>query len=269
MGQFLHTKNEVTYKVRAKYYPTADGGLKLAQIQKFSSPRFRPKGWELVDEHDPAEYQPRADIQHDPADVARASRRAKTNAFDIIMSNPDLDMFCTFTYSPESVDSKASYDECYRKLAVWLSNRVQRRDLKYVITPELTKIGDIHFHAIMNESALRLTRAINPHTQKPLKHDGKALYNITDWEYGFTSCERISRGSDDRAKVSKYIFKYMGKQMGQKIGGRYVLIGGDLIRPTYLYADDENELMTDAKPLYQRTCVMDDIATTYSEWSFV
>lgn len=266
--------------VRAKYYVGTNGIPVLAQIQKFNQPRFRESGWEtqengtsssvfdvvenLVekaeDDNEGGKY----------ANIERASRRAKISAFDAIMCNQDLDCFVTFTYSPEDVDDKADYDGCYKTLAIWLSNRVQRKGLKYVLVPERTKKGDIHFHAIMNSDALRLVRAYSAKSGRALTHNGKPLYNVEDWKHGFTSAELIPDVDGDRQAVAKYIFKYMGKQMGQKIGGRYVLHGGDLKHPLFVYGEDEREFFdeeTSAK--YERSVSIDGDDLIYSEWSFI
>lgn len=266
--------------VRAKYYVGANGIPVLAQIQKFNQPRFRESGWEtqesgtsgsvfdvvenlvekVEDDNEGGKY----------ANIERASRRAKISAFDAIMCNQDLDCFVTFTYSPEDVDDKADYDGCYKALAIWLSNRVQRKGLKYVLVPERTKKGDIHFHAIMNSDALRLVRAYSAKSGRALTHNGKPLYNVEDWKHGFTSAELIPDVDGDRQAVAKYIFKYMGKQMGQKIGGRYVLHGGDLKQPLFVYGEDEREFFdeeTSAK--YERSVSIDGDDLIYSEWSFI
>lgn len=254
------TDSSLSYNCRAKYYRQVDGSMRLASIQTFNVPKFRPEGWEQREKKNKCsgiegnEIDEILELQRDPSDVERATRRARKNAFDIIMCNPDLDMFGTFTYSPDSVGDKADYGECFKYLNTWLSNRVQRNGLKYVCAPERTKVGDIHFHAIMNSSALKLSKSISPKTGRPLTHNNKQLYNIADWGRGFTSAEMITRngeGEDERAMVSKYIFKYMGKQCGQKIGGRYVLIGGDVQRPVYLYGDGPSEFLNGEVPIYQ------------------
>ena len=204
-------------------------------------------------------------------DVERATRRARKNAFDVIMCNHDLDTFATFTYSPERVGDKADYDECYKYLNTWLSNRVQRKGLKYVCVPERTKKGDIHFHAIMNSAALQLEKAYSPKTGAALTHKGKQLYNVTDWSRGFTSAEYITRrqaGEDEREAVSKYIFKYMGKQAGQKIGGRYCLIGGEIRRPVFAYGDSPEEFLDDGAAVYRNHVELPE-GLTYDEWSFI
>lgn len=277
MGSFTTTDSAISYNCRAKYYRQADGSLRLAAIQTFNVPKFRPAGWESRDKKSNkcSECKDVGDevdsIQGDLDDIERATRRARKNAFDIIMCNPDLDLFGTFTYSPEEVNDKANYDECFKYLNTWLSNRVQRNNLKYVCVPERTKAGDIHFHAIMNSSALKLSKSISPKTGRPLTHAGKPLYNISDWSRGFTSAEMITRlgeGEDERAMVSKYIFKYMGKQAGQKIGGRYCLIGGDLQKPVFLYGDAPSEFLTGQVATYQpEPRVIGDIV--YSELGFI
>lgn len=250
---FSSLSSEATkHHARAKYYPQPDGTFRLACIQQFNSPRFVESGWEartnVRDKKSEITEEEIEDLETgreaSTFDIERATRRARKNAFDIIMCNPDLDIFCTFTYSPEKVEDKADYDECYKYLNTYLSNRVQRNGLKYVCVPERTKKGDIHFHAIMNANALKLVEARSPNTNRKLTHNGKQLYNITDWSRGFTSCEYITRSGDEdeREAVSKYIFKYMGKQEGQKIGGRYCLIGGDVQKPIYVYGETAEEL---------------------------
>lgn len=200
--------------------------------------------------------------------VERASRRAKIAAFDKILCNPDLDTFATFTYAPEFVTDKADWDDCYGYLKNWLSNRVQRQGLKYVIVPERHKSGAIHFHGILNSAALHLERAVSPRTGRPLSHAGNPLFNLTDWKGGFTSAEIIKGGREDRAKVAKYIFKYMGKQTGQKIGGRYMLSGGDLKQPVYVYEDSVDFFLGSQAPVYERTV---DLGSNrqYMEYSFI
>lgn len=271
--KFSKVDSEILHPVRAKYYRDKDGNLFLASVQKFSDAKFREEGWESREapKKRPRDVEDENEEGNLYANIERATRRAKIHAFDAIMCNHDLDTFCTFTYSPEAVDDKADYAECYKYLGVWLSNRVQRRGLKYVLVPERTKIGDIHFHAIMNSSALKLVQAYGAHSGKPLTHNGKPLFNLQDWKKGFSSCEPISTGDGDRRAVAKYIFKYMGKQIGQKIGGRYVLTGGDLIGPKYAYGDNETEFFVIGDESYSRMTKIggDGVDLIYQEWSFI
>ena len=272
------SENLVSFPVRAKYYTDSNGKLILASVQKFTRPVFRDKGWEYVDRCESGEmehhvpFTPLGENRNKTSDFAnlqRATRRAKINTFDLIMCNPDLNLFATFTYSPELVSDKSSYEDCYDKLSVWLSNRVQRKGLKYVIVPERTLKGDIHFHAIVNDSALSLERAYSAKTGRLLTHNGKCLFNIPEWKWGFTSAEAIPIDTEQRKAVAKYIFKYMGKQMGQKIGGRYVLTGGKLTRPFYSYGESETEFIGLTPAVHVREVDLDDCNVHYREWNFL
>ena len=283
------SENLTLFNARAKYIPQSDGTLKLALVQCFSEPKFRKSGTEISYELDTngnevkfvIDYStdlgkvPKSplvdedpDIFSEPnlSDVERATRRAKINAFDIILSNPDLDTFATFTYRPDESLDKSSYEDCYKLLGTWLSNRVQRSGLKYVIVPERHRSGDIHFHGILNSSALKLVRARGP-SGRALTREGKPIYNLEDWKHGFTTAQIIGGGEVDREKVAKYVFKYMGKQSGQKIGGRYCLIGGELERPFFVYGDTAEELIGDHVNKYDREVKIGDLE--YREYSFI
>lgn len=248
----------ITHAARAVYYPVEGGGLRLARIEQFSRPMFREDGWEVVTDV----RAPRATVC-DPRptsaadNLRRAIRRAKQNAFDAIMCNQDMNLFATLTYSPDAVEDKSDYKECYKYLNTFLSNRVQRRGLKYVCAPELTKKGDVHFHMICNAHGVgTLELARSPYTGKVLKRHGqKCLYNLIEWKRGFSSAEYITDLECDGSaydRVAKYIFKYIGKDLNSKVGGRYLLMGGALQRPAYAYADDVSEFSTDAPVRYEK-----------------
>lgn len=260
------------YHAKAKYIPQPDGTLKLAMIQSFNRPVFNPDQIEIEkDVHkEDVEIYGKSTAEEK---IRRATRRAKLAAFDKILCNPDLNTFATFTLDPERVVDACSYEECYEVLRRWLSNRVQRKALKYVIVPERHKKGGLHFHAIMNQNALQLERAHSAKTGRALSHCGNPLYNVTDWKHGFTSAEIINDSALDREKVAKYIFKYMGKQQvgsyaeEAKIGGRYFLSGGDFVLPVYDYAEAP-EAFNPPEPVYTR-----EIETpgggVYREFSFI
>lgn len=261
------------YHARAKFIPDpSTGEYRLAMVQGFTFPMFNPdadRSRILRDDH-PEDHllEMTSPKPTDLSNVERASRRAKIAAFDKILCNPDLDTFVTFTYAPGFVTDKASWEDCYPYLKTWLGNRVQRNGLKYVIVPERHKSGDVHFHGILNSSALQMTRAFSPRTGRALTHAGNPLYNLSDWRGGFTSAEIIRGGAEDRTKVAKYIFKYMGKQTGAKVGGRYMLSGGDLVLPTYVYDDSVDAFLGDNTPAYQREVDLGE-NRKYMEFSFI
>lgn len=233
------------YRARAKYVPDYEnGGLRLASVCEFSRPVFNPD--RLVPVADPLDYV--SDLLNDDADdennthtvaspdsIRRATRRARMNVFDLAICNK-FDLFSTFTFSPDEVD-RTSYDETYSAFKIWLANRVQRKSLKYVAVPEYHKDNtSIHFHMLSNSEPVEL--ADSGHYAH-----GEKVYNITSWKKGFSTAQFI-KGDNSIDFTSKYISKYMTKSNGRKVGGRYYLSGGDLIRPTYVYGESVDELLS-------------------------
>ena len=285
----IATTSSTLFQVKAKYIPNSDGSFRLASVQQFSVPKFRPTGWEDRDKKDiadrtngatvynPYDYNDGFEVLPDDVDLDalvkdmrnthRATRRAKIAAMDYILCNPELDMFATLTYEQSDSVDRLDYEECYSVLRRWLTNRVTRKGLLYVAVCERQKKGGIHFHLLCNSSALSLARARSPYTNRYLTHIGKPLYNITDWTAGFSSCEFIT-GDCCRDKVAKYIFKYMSKETFGKIGGRYFLHGGKLKKPRYLYGDVPEEFFDGSDIVNEREVVITD-RLVWKEFSFV
>ena len=261
------SENIALRRCRAKYIPQDDGTLRLSLVQEFSFPIFRQNGFEEIGKD--AEHmfgKEKTDELRDEY-ARRATRRAKVAVLDLILCNPDLDTFATFTFRPEG-NERTSYEDCYRKIASWLSNGVQRRGLKYVAVPEHHKDGEaIHFHAVVNRAGLKL-RAARYNGHELTHKNGSLVYNIEDWGRGFSTAVEIAAGASDRDAVAKYIYKYMSKQSGQKIGGRYYLHGGKLRVPVYRLAETPEVFFDGEEPKYHRELDIIDGAT-YREWSFV
>lgn len=265
------------HKVRAKYIPQPDGSLRLVSIQASTLPVFLPSGFE-VRKSDKRDFDWNFDkVDASTADqkenVKRASRRAKIRAMDFILCNPDLDAFTTFTFDPKGTNRENWEDVYQRKLRGWLSNRVQRQGLKYIVVPEYHKDGNaIHFHAVMNAAALDLIEARYADSGRLVKKrragEVKQLYNLQDWPKGWSTVELVTgQGSTD--KVAKYIFKYMGKQLGQRIGGRYFLHGGQLASPVYRYGEEIDQFLSPDLTETNRFSVDVTDNITYTEVSFL
>jgi hypothetical protein len=139
--------------------------------------------------------------------------RARDKAFDIAYSNT-FDYFITFTLDASKID-RFDKPEVMKKLKVWLSDRVQRNGLKYVIFPEYHKNGAIHFHGLCS-GELKLvdsgkkTRA------------GQTIYNSESWKYGFSSVVKLE---GPYTRVVNYIIKYVSKE-NCKVFGKWYLSGG-------------------------------------------
>lgn len=158
------------------------------------------------------------------ASLSRARRRARTAVFDLAFCNR-FDLFVTLTVAPEKAD-RYSYRDVLRTLNAWLSNRVQRKGLKYVLVPEHHKDGAVHFHALCNDV---LARVDSGHRDKHRRR----IYNLPEWPLGWTTAVRLTGTYE---AVCRYICKYINKA-DEKVGGRWYLSGGDLARPAYLYCD--------------------------------
>lgn len=287
LGDFSRAQSQIIHNVRAKYYVTPDGEQKLAKVQYLGSALFREPGWELCNERHSSAYVPEdfedadsaANIDAPQTDkdwnLRRSLNRAKTKAFDKILCNPDLDCFVTFTFDPQKVGDYTSWDDVYKKFGKWLDNMVQRYGLKYVCCPERYRTSEgLHMHAICNSAALgELPRARSAHTGRAMcNKDGLPIYNVPRFTLGFTTAVMIQSSTLDRERVAKYIFKYMGKQwINGRIGGRFVLTGGDLRSPIYLYGDDPREFLppgfeSDESVYHRKT---EFVGMEYEDWSFI
>lgn len=137
------------------------------------------------------------------SNLERSIRQTKTTITDYVLSN-NFEIFATFTFSPKKVD-RFDIDACKYKLRKWLQRqREKNANLKYVIVPERHKNGAIHFHAIFEN--------IDTFTLKKtkIKQDGRAVFSMTDWRFGFSNVKFID---SNRIKVAAYISKYITKDM--------------------------------------------------------
>jgi len=222
------------YTTRVKFYPASASSPMLmpAEVVQFDRPVFNPfrieeKGSDIKPSV------PRSACKDESASAKnkiRALSRARHNICDLVSCNYDLDLFVTLTFDKTVVD-RYSYSDIIKNLKIWLSNRSQRHCLKYVLVPEYHKDNAIHFHGFFNSSAVRLVDS--GHKTK----EGKTIYNIDDFPFGFTTGINIPSTALDRTRVSRYILKYVTKD-SEKVGGRYYLHGGRLETPRYAYSND-------------------------------
>lgn len=133
--------------------------------------------------------------------------RSKTSITDYTLAN-QFDLFCTFTFNPELVDS-FDVQACKDKMSKWLNNaRRHSPELRYLIVAEKHKSGRIHFHALFKDYCGRLDDSKRSKNNRP-------ILNIHGWRYGFSTAIQI----DNIDKVSSYMQKYITKDM-LKIGNK-------------------------------------------------
>ena len=234
-------RSQICFNARVKYYP---GSSEPCEIIIADENIFNPSGVELLeDKKDISSGGTSKNNQSELSPSMRSFARARRRAYDLIRCNPELNAFITLTFNKEQID-RTSYTAIIKELSVWLDNRVRRKGLKYILCPEHHKDGEgIHFHGLMNLDSLKLENSGH-------KRKGKVVYNISDFNFGFTTVLRIT-GENSVEACAGYIFKYMSKQCQQKIGGRYYLSGGDLSEPRYEYFNVDPSRYTDipATPL--------------------
>ena len=240
--KLLHlSKDEISTNARIRYLPDENGVYQPYELLAFSKRSFILPGYESSGNKPKAKEDSK--LLFDSIENTEFSRlenrrkafnRAKNNLFDIAMSTTSFDCFVTLTLDAKEID-RYSYEEVIKKLNVWLSNRVQRSGLTYILVPEYHKDKAIHFHGLCNFAALKVVRALNPFNGSELSDDmQRPIYNIKDFKYGFTTVIPLS-GENARTATTKYCYKYITKSGGNMVGGRYYLSGGDLGRPKYKY----------------------------------
>lgn len=166
--------------------------------------------------------------RHNYAEATQQSLlRSKVSITDYVLAN-QFDLFCTFTYNPEKVDS-FDFPTAKSKLRVWLQN--QRRispDLRYLVVAELhPSSGRIHFHALLKNYLAPLKYAQQD-------HHGRKVYNMSKWNYGFSTAIKI----DNIDKVSSYVQKYITKDMLKITNKRRFYVSLNCNRPIKTYNVD-------------------------------
>jgi len=213
---------------------TTDFGNGRIEIAAYHSPRLRRLGshWTYYDRE--AETTDEAQEERTKKQIYAIRRRIKGYAF----SN-NFRWFVTLTFNPEKVDS-SDYETAKATLLKWcrwLRDRHKRFD--YLMIPELHKSGAVHFHGLLGDIPARFEEATNPKTGEPLIRRGRKVYNLADWEYGFSDCEEIESPEKAASYITKYVTSALltNKEMyGKK---RYFNSQG-LARPAVAYSMSDN-----------------------------
>lgn len=223
-------------KTFAKIYEYPDGsydiiasnrqvfGPKAERNAKTKAQKEAPEGEQLSIDEGPEGPQEKPERKAKPGDIERAKSRARATVRRLALMN-DFRWFVTLTVDPKKIDS---YDAAAvtKRLSQWLSNRVKRSGLVYVLVPERHKSGRIHYHGFFSDSVEAVDSG---HTDKA----GHKVYNLPEWDYGFTTA--IELYGDYHAAVG-YTCKYIGKD-SEKIGGRWYYSGGKLQKPVEKFVD--------------------------------
>lgn len=190
----LRSDKHETYNRR-----TTDYGNGKIEIAAYGSPRLRYTS-RISSGKGEAETTDKAQEERTRRQVYAIRRKIKGYAF----SN-NFCWFVTLTFNPEKVDS-SDYETAKDTLLKWCRKmRDTYKKFDYLMIPELHKSGAVHFHGLLGNIPAEFEEAANPKTGEPLIRHGRQVYNLTDWKYGFSDCEKIE--STDRA--ASYITKYV------------------------------------------------------------
>lgn len=220
------------YNTKIRYEP----GNRI-RISCFSRPIYNPDGFEQVKSPYTGQVDMRLEIFNpftgqveyftnmpDSQEPRSDSvKRSIDKAFEIGLAN-DFRYFITLTLSREKID-RYNLAEIYPKLKNWLSNRVSRNRMDYLLFPEYHKLkkGEtrpaVHFHLLANAEGMRMVDS-----GKRAK-SGQPIYNLPGWKYGFSTCIEL----DGRPAIVRYVTKYITKE-NQRILGRFYLSGGKTLR---------------------------------------
>lgn len=242
-------ETEIKYNCRIKYFP--NNQIKIAC---FSKPVFNPhkaeqrkeeKPFESLREYDPVtgtmsykfiegktivdpftgeifplqEYKPEKEREVRPDNI----KRAIDKAFEIGLAN-NFKYFVTLTLDENKID-RYDTEKIYKKPRDWLSNRVKRNHMDYIIFPEYHKLREdeteraIHFHGLINADNLKLTDS-----GKTTKN-GQVIYNLDNWKFGFSTVIEL----DGRPAVVHYVTKYITKD-NTRIFGKTYFSGGKTLK---------------------------------------
>lgn len=134
------SESDISHNTKTKVYP--DGTKKVICCNR---PIFHEPGYELAS----SRYVPEPRT-YNTANPTRSDslKRAKESVFDIVACNR-FEYFVTLTVSPDNLRGIDRYDPVQLKkyLCNWLHNQVQRKGIRYVLVPGITKTALFIFTA--------------------------------------------------------------------------------------------------------------------------
>lgn len=139
-------------------------------------------------------------------------KKVKTNIVDLAINYDKWEYFITLTFDDEKFDDGVySHEQAIEYLKKWINNQKhQNRQMTYLLVPEFHKEGKLHFHGLIaNVPKWQFSKAINPHTYKPIIKNGLQIYNLDNYKLGFTTISKVQ----NQEKVSNYISKYATKEL--------------------------------------------------------
>lgn len=228
--EILKTKNDTThemiyhYNTIIKTYANNEKKIKYSTYSNsIGLPNLKKSGGSLSEEE--KQYQKYKNLYN-----------TKQNIIDLAYHNGLIkkwEYFVTLTFDDQKVNAK-DYISVSEALAKWLDNmKHQNKSMEYILAPEPHKSGRIHFHGIFrNVPKWVLIEARNPKSNRLIKKNGKQIYNLANYKYGYTTISKI----DNLEAISVYMSKYMTKDLIDLAYKKRYWSSKSLKRPTIEYA---------------------------------
>ena len=169
----------------------------------------------------------------------------KNRIYNIARSNT-WEWFITLTFERNNTDA-SDYDMITYRLHIFLNNLQKRKcpDMKYLIVPELHDDKEnYHFHGLLSGVG-NLRFCFSGLFDKK---NGLPIFNILDWNYGFTTATQVQ----DSSRASSYITKYITKDTDLKLKNkkRYLCSRNiDRAEPEFYLLDEEQFLADNAQDI--------------------
>jgi hypothetical protein len=236
----INNPYQVSYLVEAQatYYPN------MISVFISHEPKVRrPAGFNKPTRNKSSKLAYDADFIYGETSDERSIRRSKKQIRDYALCN-SFDMFATFTFKADRQD----VDKSRKKMSNWLKNQRNRNGkFRYLIIPEYHKDGkSLHFHALMGDYPGKISKAINPKTEKPVIQKGKGVYTFDGYTLGFNNVKLISDKTNDAGLISSYIQKYITKDMPVFSGNQRYWVSKGLLLP--LTEDNPEKWYEHVKP---------------------
>lgn len=189
------------FNLKEKVYPTG-----LVKFKKYSFDTI--KGQVSKNLHNGTSTQKQLDDY-----LKKRVKERREKIIDIAISN-SWQYFATFTYNPKNEEffpNGYSHEEAISLMVKWLNNlRTKNKGMRYIIVSEFMKeSGLLHFHGLFSNVKWSLSQAYNYNTNEPLIVNDVPIYNLDDYDYGFTTVSQVK----DTSSVSIYLSKYITKDL--------------------------------------------------------
>lgn len=144
----------------------------------------------------------------------RSAQRCKTELYDILICN-DFDFFVTVTFDENEINRLD--DSVVRRAWTVFCNNLHRKypNMYYVAVPEYHKRGGLHFHLLIGGIKFEDLKPVYAYDDKKQRYlyvtkgvcKGDPIYNITVWQYGFSTMTVLRNKDAAKHYISKYITK--------------------------------------------------------------